>query len=200
MKTSSFLAPMLIAGLLLGCQSQADQQLGGEHDRSEVFEPGKPGGAVLETEEVRAEVSAIDTTKRSFTLTDEQGRSRTLQAPPEMRNFDQLKVGDQVRAVIGLERIVHLREPGEMSEDGAAGILATAPEGSKPALLMAETLELTAVIKAMDSAQRTATLQFADGSQRVVKVRPDVEMKPEYLGRELVLRMTSAIAVSVEPQ
>jgi hypothetical protein len=200
MKTPNFLAPMLIAGLLLGCQSQADQQLGGEHDRSEVFEPGKPGGAVLETEEVRAKVSAIDTAKRSFTLTDEQGRSRTLQAPPEMRNFDQLKVGDQVRALIGLERIVHLREPGEMSEDGAAGILATAPEGGKPALLMAETLELTAVIKAIDTTQRTATLQFADGSQRIVKVRPDVEMKSEYLGRELVLRMTSAVAISVEPQ
>lgn len=200
MKISSALAPFFVASLLYGGYAQADEQLGGEHDRSESFEPGKPGGAVLETEEVLAEVSAIDTAKRSFTLTDAQGRSRTLQAPPQMRNFEQLKVGDQVRAMIGLERIVHLREPGETSEDGAAGILATAPEGGKPALLMAETLELTAVIKAMDSTQRTATLQFADGSQRTVKVRPDVEMKPEYLGRELVLRMTSAVAVSVEAQ
>lgn len=200
MKISSALAPFFVASLLYGGYAQADEQLGGEHDRSESFEPGKPGGAVLETEEVLAEVSAIDTAKRSFTLTDAQGRSRTLQAPPQMRNFEQLKVGDQVRAMIGLERIVHLSEPGETSEDGAAGILATAPEGGKPALLMAETLELTAVIKAMDSTQRTATLQFADGSQRTVKVRPDVEMKPEYLGRELVLRMTSAVAVSVEAQ
>lgn len=200
MKISSFLAPVLVAGLLHGGYSQAEEQLGGEHDRSESFEPGKPGGAVLETEEVHAKVSAIDSATRSFTLTDEQGHSRTLQAPPEMRNFEQLKVGDQVRAMIGLERIVQLREPGDTSEDGAAGILATAPEGSKPGLLMAETLELTAVIKAMDSTQRTATLQFADGSQRTVKVRPDVEMKPEYLGRELVLRMTSAVAVSVEAQ
>ncbi|MFI8743651.1 hypothetical protein ACIGKL_00630 [Pseudomonas sp. NPDC077186] len=200
MKISSVLAPVLVAGLLHVDYSQADEQLGGAHDRSESFEPGQPGGAVLETEEVLAEVSAIDTTTRSFTLTDAQGHSRTLQAPPQMRNFEQLKVGDRVRAMIGLERIVQLREPGDSSEDGAAGILATAPEGGKPGLLMAETLELTAVIKAMDSTQRTATLQFADGSQRTVKVRPDVEMKPEYLGRELVLRMTSAVAVSVEAQ
>lgn len=200
MKTSSFLAAFLTVGLLHGGYSQADEQLGSEQGRSESFEPGKPGSTVSETEEVRARVSAIDNAKRSFTLTDDHGQSRTLQAPPEMRNFDQLKVGDRVRAVIGLERIVQLREPGETSEDGAAGILATAPEGGKPGLLMADTLELTAVIKAMDPTQRTATLEFADGSQRVVQVRPDIEMKPEYLGRELMLRVTSAVAVSVEPQ
>lgn len=200
MKISSLLAPFLIANLLHCGYSQADQQLGSEHDRNEVFEPGKPGGAIIETEEVTARVSAIDGAKRSFTLTDEQGRSRTLQAPAEMRNFDQLKVGDQVRALVGMERIVQLREPQDAGENSAAGILATTSEGDKPGLLMADTVELTAVIKAMDTTQRTATLQFVDGSQRTVQVRPDVEMKPEYLGRTLMLRVTSAVAVSVEPQ
>nr|WP_286947398.1 hypothetical protein [Pseudomonas sp. UBA6718] len=43
-----------------------------------------------------------------------------------MPNFDQLKVGDRVKAVASQKRIVYLRQPGEMANDGAAGVLATA--------------------------------------------------------------------------
>ncbi|WP_177339293.1 hypothetical protein, partial [Pseudomonas sp. NBRC 111135] len=68
------------------------------------------------------------------------------------------------------------------------------------AMLAADTVEITAVVKSMDTTRRTATLQFADGSQHTVNVRPDVEMKPEYLGRQLVMRVTSAVAVSVQSQ
>ena len=76
----------------------------------------------------------------------------------------------------------------------------TAPLGSKPGMLVADTIEVTAVVKGIDTTLRTATLKFADGTERTVKVRPDVDMKTEYLGREVVLRITSAFAISVEPQ
>jgi hypothetical protein len=52
----------------------------------------------------------------------------------------------------------------------------------------------------MDTTLRTATLQLPDGSERTIKVRPDVEMKTEYLGRQVVLRVTTAVAISVQPQ
>jgi hypothetical protein len=199
--SASRLVPLSLAiTLLLGCQSQADNELSTEYDRTAAFTKGTPGGAVAETEELQANVTAIDSAKRSFTLEDDKGNSRTFQAPLEMHNFDQLKVGDRVKAVVALERVVYLREPGEAAADGAAGMLATAPIGSKPGMLAADTIEVTAVVKAMDTTLRTATLQFADGSLRTIKVRPDVDMKSDYLGRELVLRMTSAIAVSVESQ
>ncbi|WP_068825847.1 hypothetical protein [Pseudomonas sp. BMS12] len=190
----------LAATLLLGCQSNGDDQLETEYDRTEAFTEGVPGGAVIETEELLASVSAVDPAKRSFTLKDRSGNSRTFHAPPEMQNFDQLKVGDRVRAKVALERIVYLRQPNEAASDGAAGLLATAPQNSKPGMLAAETIEVTAVIKGMDTTLRTATLQLADGSERTVKVRPDVEMKTDYLGRIVVIRMTSAVAISVEPQ
>jgi hypothetical protein len=186
--------------LASGCQSQADEQLNTEYERTDAYAEGVPGGEVVETEELHASVSAIDPAKRSFTLKDELGNSRSFQAPAEMHNFDQLKVGDRVKAVVGVERLVYLREPGEVAADGAAGVLASAPLGSKPGLLVADTVEITATIKGMDTKLRTATLQFADGSQRTIRVRPDVQMKTEYLGRELVLRITTAMAIRVEPQ
>lgn len=198
MRTPHIFTLSLAAALLVGCQS--NDELSTEYDRSEAYTEGVPGGAVAETEELQASVTAIDPAKRTFTLEDADGNSRTFTAPPEMHNFEQLKVGDRVRAEVGLERIIYLRQPGEVAQDGAAGVLATAPLGSKPGMLIADTMEISAVVKAMDTKLRTATLRFPDGSERTVKVRPDVDMKTEYLGREVVLRMTTAFAVRVEPQ
>ncbi|WP_447749112.1 hypothetical protein [Pseudomonas nicosulfuronedens] len=200
MSVSRWICLSLAAGLLVGCQSQKDDELSYQYDSTESVAKGVPGSAMTETEEMQANVSAIDKAKRTFTVKDDQGNSRTLQAPPEMRNFDQLKVGDRVHAIVTLERIVYLREPGQEAGSGAAALLATPQAGNKPGLLAADTVEITATIKSMDTTKRTATLQFADGSQHTVKVRPDLEMKREYLGRQLVMRVTSAVAVSVEPQ
>lgn len=200
MSAARFLFLPLAAAVLVGCQTQADKPLNTEYDRTETVAKGVPGGAITETEELQATVSAIDAGKRTFTLKDDQGNSRTIQAPPEMRNFNQLKVGDRVKAAVVMERVVYLRKPGEAAVDGAAGMLATSQLGEKPAMVSADTIEVTALVKSLDTAQRTATLQLADGSLHTVKVRPDVEMKPDYVGRQVVLRITSAVAVSVEPQ
>ncbi|MDD0843983.1 hypothetical protein [Pseudomonas sp. Gutcm_11s] len=190
----------LAATLLLGCQSHGEDELATDYSRTDAYAEGVPGGAVQETEELSATVSAVDTGKRTFTLKDDLGNSKTLRAPEQMHNFDQLKVGDRVRAVITQERIVYLRQPGEPAEDGGAGMLATAPLGDKPGMLAADTVEITAWVKGMDTTLRTATLRLADGSERTIKVRPDVEMKNEYLGRQVVLRVTTAVAINVVPQ
>jgi len=189
----------LAASLLVGCQSH-DDELASDYDRTAAYVEGAPGGAVLETETLLATVSAIDSAKRTFTLRDDLGNQRTLVAPAQMHNFDQLKVGDRVKAVASQERIVYLRQPGEMANDGAAGVLATAAQGDKPGLLAADTVEITALVKGMDTTLRTATLLLPNGSERVIRVRPDVDMKTEYLGRQVVLRVTTAVAVSVQPQ
>lgn len=191
----------LATTLLWGCQSHDARQLNNEYQHSQTFTEGVPGGTVVEAEEMQALVTAINRDKRTFTLMDRSASKRTFQAPADMRNFEQLKVGDKVWARVVLERIIYLRQPNDVdSPASAASLLATAPENSKPGLLAADTVEITAIIKGMDSTLRTATLTMPDGSERVVKVRPDVEMKNEYLGQVVVLRMTSAIAISVEPQ
>lgn len=200
MSTLRILGLSLATTLILGCQSNGSDEANTGYDRTEDFVEGVPGGTVSETDELTASVTAIDPAQRSFTLKDEQGNTRVFTAPAQMQNYDQLKVGDKVRATVAQERIVHLRAPGEANMDGAAGLLATTPLGGKPGMLVADTIEVTAVVKGIDPVQRTATLKFADGHERTVKVRPDVEIKDEYLGREVVLRITSAIAISVEPQ
>lgn len=194
--------PLLVGLTLLGaCASQPDdQQLTGTASQSVVAAQGVPGGIILEEEQVRATVVALDRGKRTFTLKDELGNRRTVTAPPEMRNYPQLAVGDKLTATKKVESAIYLREPGkadEESREGAAMVL-TPPEGSKPGLLVAGTNTTIAVVKAIDTTAHTATLQFADGSRRTYKVRPDVQIKPEYLNREVVIRQNSEFAVTVE--
>ncbi|SDG31766.1 hypothetical protein SAMN05216603_101254 [Pseudomonas benzenivorans] len=198
-KSLSLLA--LGATLLTACSSQApDEPLEGDVSTSQITVEGVPGGVSTVVEKISAVVTAIDYDKRSFTLEDEAGHRRAVQAGPEMINFPQLKVGDKVYATIALEQLVFLGEPGEATQHGAAGLLATAPAGAKPGMLLADTLEVTAVVKAFDTAQHTATLEFADGSHKTVAVRPDVQLKPEYLGRQVVIRLSTALAIRVEAQ
>ena len=201
-KLKPFALLMLSSALLSACASQAgDEPLSSDVSRSQVIQEGVPGGVTTEVEEIRAVVSAIDHAKRTFTLQDAQGHRRTLQAVPEMVNFPQLKVGDKVKATVTVERVIYLQEPDAVATpDGGAALLATAPAGSKPGMLMADTVEVTARVKAIDTTQHTATLEFADGSSKVVKVRPDVALKTEYLNRQVVIRLTSAFAVGVETE
>lgn len=190
---------VLSATLLTACSNQMqDDQLSRDVSTTQITVEGVPGGVTTEVAQIHAVVSAINHTERNFTLEDEQGHRRTFQASPEMVNFPQLKVGDRVNATVALEQLVFLREPSDEAQDGAAGVLATTPAGAKPGMLLAETLEITAVVKAIDTTQHTATLEFADGSRKTVKVRPDVQIKPEHLNRQVVIRLTRGLAIRVE--
>lgn len=196
--------PLLLALALLGaCASHSDNQpLTTTTNRSVAVAKGVPGGIILEEEHVRATVVALDRSKRTFTLQDEQGNRRTVTAPPTMINYPQLAVGDKVTATLKVENAIYLRKPGENDQETREGaaMLLTPPQGSKPGLLVASTGVITAVVKAIDTTAHTATLQFADGSSRTFKVRPDVEVKPEYLNHEVVIRQNSELAITVEAQ
>lgn len=189
------------AALLSACSSQAQNEpLTRDVETSQVTIEGVPGGVATQVQEINAVVSAINYATRSVTLEDAQGKQHSFTASAEMINFPQLKLGDKVNATVVLEQMVYLREPGAVSEDGAAGLVAAPPAGAKPGLLVADTVEVTAVVKMLDSKQRTATLEFADGTSKTVQVRPDVQLKDEYLNRQVVIRLSSALAIRVEPQ
>jgi len=191
--------PLLIGIALLGaCASQSDDQpLTGTASRSAVVAQGVPGGIIVDQERVEATVIALDPAARTFTLQDSEGNRRTVKAPPEMRNYPELEVGDKVTATLEVQRAIFLREKGETAQEGSAMML-TPPSGSKPGLLVASTQEIIAVIEAIDKAAHTATLRFPDGSSRTFQVRPDVEIKPEYLNQQVVIREDSQLAVEVK--
>jgi hypothetical protein len=192
---------LLSASLLSACSSQThNEALSSNVSTSQAIEEGVPGGVTTAVEEINAVVTAIDYAKRSFTLKDAQGHQRSFKAPEQMINFPQLKVGDRLNATAIQEEVVYLRAPDASQTDGGAALLAAPPAGSKPGMLVADSVEISARVKAIDSVQRTATLEFADGSLKTVHVRPDVQLKPEYLNSQVVIRLSSALAIRVQGQ
>ena len=190
----------LSSALLMACTSQHADTLDAQTSSTSAYIPGVPGGVTSNVMTIVATVSSIDYTKRSVTLEDEQGHKRTLQISPEATNFNQVKVGDKVTVKFAEEMAVFMDDAKVPAEDSGAALIAKAAEGEKPAILLADTRELTAVVKAVDLAKHSATLEFADGSSRTVAVRPDVSLSSDAVGRHVVIRITNAIALAVTPQ
>ena len=188
------------SALLMACTSQHADTLDAQTSSTSAYIPGVPGGVTSNVMTIVAKVSSIDYTKRSVTLEDEQGHKRTLQISPEATNFNQVKVGDKVTVKFAEEMAVFMGDAKALAEDSGTALVAKAAEGEKPAILLADTRELTAVVKAVDLAKHSATLEFADGSSRTVAVRPDVSLSSDAVGRHVVIRITNAIALAVTPQ
>lgn len=159
---------------------------------------GVPGGVVVETYTMTANVTAVDTTTRTVTLVTSDGKKNKVKCGPEVINFDQIRVGDQLKVTVAEELVAYLAEAGAPPSEGVATVVALAPKGAKPGGITADTIQVTARIAAIDLKRHKATLQFPDGSARTVAVRKDVDLTQRKIGEEVVIRMTEALAISVE--
>jgi Cu/Ag efflux protein CusF len=158
---------------------------------------GVPGGSVVQTFELTATVAAVDQATRKLTLLSPDGVKQTVKVGPEAVNFDQIRVGDRLKVTVAEELAVSVAGESEPPNDGGAQVVALAPKGAKPGGLMAETIQVTAKVTALDLEHHKATLQFEDGTTRTVAVRPDVDLSKRKVGDKVIIRTTEMLAVSV---
>lgn len=174
------------------------QSVTGTTTTSTEVKPGVPGGKVTETKEVRATITAIDSATRRVTMVTPAGEKVTITAGPEVANFKQLRVGDQV-TVVRIEQIAtRMAKPGEVVVDDETIDLSVAPLGKKPGVSMATTEQLVATVTRINTRTRRATLTFADGSTKTVRVRDDIDLSKHKVGDRVVIRVTDAYALKVE--
>jgi phage baseplate assembly protein gpV len=191
-------AAMLALTSCSSTESQIEPPATMAASKTVAFEPGVPGGVMVEKFKESATVTAIDPATRKVTLVKTDGTKTSFVAGPEVANFAQLAVGDQVKATVTDRGSLFVPKAGESAADLAAGVLALAPLGEKPGGVMADTVQFTAKVTAVSLWHHTATLQLPDGSSKTFKVRPDVTLTKDTVGTEVVIRTTQAIAVSVE--
>jgi hypothetical protein len=187
---------LLSAGMLAftSCSSTPS----GESANGFAYQRGVPGGVIVETYKVTATVIAIDATNRKVTLVSQDGKQTTVKCGSEVINFEQIRVGDQLK-VRATERLaVSMAQTGALSSDGEAAVVALAPKGAKPGGMMANTVQVTAKVTAIDLKHHKATLRFPDGTSQTFAVRKDVDLTKRQVGEEVVLRATEALAISVE--
>lgn len=162
---------------------------------------GAPGvrGAAGEIE-VRAKVVEIDAAARTATLRGPSGQVVTVGVPAEVKNFDQVRVGDTL-VIRYLSAVAARLEPASASgirERVESGATASAPAGAAPGAAGVRTVEVLATIQAIDRKARTVLLRGVHRTVRV-SVPEGIDMTKVKTGDEVRAVFTEAVVVAVEP-
>jgi hypothetical protein len=161
-------------------------------------EPGK--AAVVAAVEISAQVVGIDKATRTLTLKGPKGNAVDLVAGDEVRNFDQIKLGDVVVARYAQALTLELRK----ATSGAGGAAvreeaAKAKPGERPAVAGARQVTVMASVVAVDPKKGTITLKGPRGNEVTLNVQNPEQFKVVKKGDQVEATYTEALALSVEP-
>jgi hypothetical protein len=157
----------------------------------------KDGVMIVDTITMSATVAAKDAVKRKLTLqSNDTGEKKTFKATPEMVNFDQVNVGDQVQAVVTEDVAVYIGA-GAPPSAASAGSVMVSPGGTKPAGVVSVTRQVTAVVTAIDAKKHKVTLKLPDGTTKNVKVDKDMDLSAVNIGESVTVVVGEGLAISV---
>ena len=159
--------------------------------------PGKAG--VAQTVKLTATITAIDKATRDVTLKGPQGNEVTVTAGPDVKNFANMNVGDQVDVqyieAVTLELKKGGGQPVARTEQAAAK---GAKPGEQPAGIVGRQVTIVADVVAVDPAKQIVTLR---GPQRTVNVTvsdPE-QFKRIAKGDQVEATYTQALAMAIQP-
>jgi hypothetical protein len=148
---------------------------------------------------VTAEVLAIDKADRVVTLLGPKGNVVDVQVGKEARNFDQIKVGDQLKIQYYQSVALYLGKPGTEPSSDAGLLVARSPKGDMPGGVAVATVDVAATVEGIDRADRTVSLKLPEGNVVTSKVDKSVKAFDTLkVGDSVNARLTKAIAISVE--
>jgi len=153
------------------------------------------GDAVVLT----AEVVYVDYVDRELGLLGPDGNEVYLEVGKEARNFDQIKVGDQLKVTYYESIALYLGPKGEKPDVSTGMVTGRSAKGDMPAGVVVETVDVSAVVKEIDTKNRSVTLELPGGKMVTKKVDPSVQAFDSLkVGDAINARYTEALAISVE--
>jgi len=161
------------------------------------------GAIVEETLTSSALVHDVDLTARQVLLETEDGRFLTFDVPDDVRNLEQVEVGDSVNVLYYGGIAASLTAPGEepIGMDLATAV-ARAEEGERPAGATLNQLTTTVTFDAFDAETGIVSFTGQSGLQRTVEVvDPDMRAFVETLevGDQVDVSIVEVIAIEVGP-
>jgi len=166
-------------------------------DSAVVTAPGK--GAAARVVSISASVEAIDAASRTLTLKGPRGRVVDLPVGPQVKNFDQIKVGDFVVVRYFESLALELKKGGTgIRERSERQNTETAKPGEQPAAGAARQITVIADVMAVNAKTQTLTLR---GPKRTVdlRLRDPNQIKLVKVGDQVEATYTEAAAISVAP-
>lgn len=180
----TLIAGALAAALLAGCAQMST----------------RPSSATEELISASATVEAVDAETRTVQLRgDADGEAFVVTAGDEVRNFDQIAVGDRVEIDYYESIALDMAAPEDTGEPLTAVVTGRAPEGSLPAGIAATTTSLVVRLNSYDPNTALATFTTPDGIIRRAQVPADLRnfVSQRTRGDRILVTLTEAVAVGI---
>lgn len=135
-------------------------------------------------------------TIREVVLKDQAGNSQTITLGKEMKNFDQIKVGDKVTLKIERQVAIFLGKDGQVPGMGEAKYIFSAPKGSKPGGIEVKTSFITLEILKLNEAKKEVTVRLPDNTVKTVGT-PKLDFASVKVGQNVIVMQKSEQSILV---
>ena len=155
---------------------------------------------VIADVKVTGEVVEIDKANRLLTVKGPNGGINVYSVSPEIKRFDEVKVGDRIVVAYKAAVAVALRKGGEdLREKVEAESGAIAPANQPPGAAAMKRTTIVANVEKVDAKKSIATLRGPKGRVADVKVEDPAVLKEIKAGDKVVAVIYESAAISVEP-
>lgn len=158
----------------------------------------KPGQAIGErTRTVKANVKAVDATKRTITVQGEDGIPETFRVGPEVNRLNEIAPGDTIVVTFKQGLMLQTKTP-KGAEPGGAIAAEQGSEDAPPSAVATAAVQGTVTIAAVDRQSRIVVLQTETGDMFKVKAGPKIQLNRVKIGDKLFGIYIETLAISVE--
>ena len=149
--------------------------------------------------EVTARVQAIDAKTRTVTLLAPNDVVIEHVASEEVRNFDQIEIGNIVEAVILQSLRLELVNDGKLGDAEAKGAMARAEQGAKPGAAVGSRVSFITEVVRVDRPNNVISLKGPEGEVVDFDVQNPGHFDVVKLGDKVLATYTEAVAIEVRP-
>ena len=148
---------------------------------------------------VTATIESLDRTARTITFKDQDGNLGTVFAGPEVKRYDELKVGDKVTFTYKASVVVKVQKPGDPAVPTASGqAVVERGTGAKPGAKITRPQTATVLIKAIDPKVPAMTVQTEDGRTVSFDVEDKSLLTNFKAGDRVQITYTEALMINVQ--
>jgi hypothetical protein len=149
---------------------------------------------------IKASVENINSEKREVTLKGPQGNLVTVTASEAVKRFDEIKVGDTVRAEYLTFLRAEFREPTAEEKATPLVVLAEAgraPKEVDPAGVVGAVVKAVVKVVAINTEEKKVTIQGPRGNFLILPVRDEAVLNNLKVGEVVIMTYAEAVALSL---
>jgi hypothetical protein len=147
-----------------------------------------------------ATIEAIDQTARTLTLKNSAGEVDVVQVGPDVKRFNELKVGDTIKARYYESVVYQLQKPGAAPAGTPTDKTAATPgAGATPGATVARQVSTSVTVTGIDPKVPSITVRTPQGHIVTRRVQDPKNLANVAVGDRIDITYTMALVMNVEP-